>query len=81
MHASLPGYSGGLGVLAGDVLKEASDRGLQMVGVGIFYRRGYFVQRLDLIGHAAGVLARPRPERAADGARQRERRRAAEALR
>jgi starch phosphorylase len=50
VHASLPGYSGGLGVLAGDVLKEASDRGLQMVGVGIFYRRGYFVQRLDLSG-------------------------------
>jgi starch phosphorylase len=50
VHASLPGYSGGLGVLAGDVLKEASDRGLDMVGVGLFYRRGYFSQRLDLNG-------------------------------
>jgi starch phosphorylase len=50
VHASLPGYSGGLGVLAGDVLKEASDRGLDMVGVGLFYRRGYFSQRLDLSG-------------------------------
>jgi starch phosphorylase len=50
VHVSLPGYSGGLGVLAGDVLKEASDRGMQMVGVGLFYRRGYFVQRLDLSG-------------------------------
>jgi starch phosphorylase len=37
-------------VLAGDVLKEASDRGLDMVGVGLFYRRGYFSQRLDLNG-------------------------------
>ena len=50
VHSSLPGYSGGLGVLAGDVLKEASDRGLRMVGVGLFYRRGYFSQRLDLTG-------------------------------
>ena len=50
VHASLPGYSGGLGVLAGDVLKEASDRGLRMVGVGLFYRRGYFSQRLDISG-------------------------------
>ena len=50
VHTSLPGYSGGLGVLAGDVLKEASDRGLSMVGIGLFYRRGYFVQRLDLAG-------------------------------
>jgi starch phosphorylase len=50
VHSSLPGYSGGLGVLAGDVLKEAADRGLRMVGVGLFYRRGYFSQRLDLNG-------------------------------
>ncbi len=50
VHSSLPGYSGGLGVLAGDVLKEAADRGLRMVGVGLFYRRGYFSQRLDLTG-------------------------------
>jgi starch phosphorylase len=47
VHASLPIYSGGLGVLAGDVLKEASDRGLPMVGVGLLYRHGYFHQRLD----------------------------------
>jgi starch phosphorylase len=50
IHASLPIYSGGLGVLAGDVLKEASDQCLPFVGVGIFYRRGYFRQRLDLSG-------------------------------
>jgi starch phosphorylase len=50
VHASLPIYSGGLGVLAGDMLKEASDQALPMVGVGLFYRRGYFRQRIDLAG-------------------------------
>jgi glycogen phosphorylase len=48
-HISMPIYSGGLGVLAGDVLKEASDRGLPMIGIGLFYRHGYFRQRLDLV--------------------------------
>lgn len=50
IDAMLPIYSGGLGVLAGDVLKEASDMGIPMVGVGLFYRRGYFRQRLDRSG-------------------------------
>jgi len=50
VHASLPVYSGGLGVLAGDYLKEASDRGSAFVGVGLLYRRGYFHQRLDAAG-------------------------------
>jgi glycogen phosphorylase len=49
-HVSLPIYSGGLGVLAGDILKEASDQALPMVGIGLFYRRGYFRQRIDLGG-------------------------------
>ena len=49
-HVSLPVYSGGLGVLAGDMLKEASDLALPMVGIGLLYRRGYFRQRLDLAG-------------------------------
>jgi len=49
-HASMPIYSGGLGVLAGDILKEASDQALQMIGIGLLYRRGYFRQRLDLAG-------------------------------
>jgi len=43
----LPIYSGGLGVLAGDYLKAASELGLPLVGIGLFYRRGYFQQRLD----------------------------------
>ena len=47
VHASLPVYSGGLGVLAGDVLKEASDRRIPMVAVGLMYREGYLHQRLD----------------------------------
>jgi glycogen phosphorylase len=50
VHVSLPIYAGGLGVLAGDFLKEASDRGLPLIGIGLFYRRGYFCQRLDLSG-------------------------------
>ncbi len=49
-HASMPIYSGGLGVLAGDILKEASDQALQMIGIGLLYRRGYFRQRLDIAG-------------------------------
>jgi starch phosphorylase len=49
-HVSMPIYSGGLGVLAGDILKEASDQALPMVGVGLFYGLGYFRQRLDLAG-------------------------------
>jgi starch phosphorylase len=50
VHASLPIYSGGLGVLAGDTLKEASDQRLPMVAVGLLYRRGYHRQRLDTSG-------------------------------
>ncbi|MFP3937876.1 MAG: alpha-glucan family phosphorylase [Phycisphaerae bacterium] len=51
LHESLPIYSGGLGVLAGDHLKAASDLGLPMVGVGLFYAKGYFHQRLDENGN------------------------------
>jgi len=47
VHASLPIYAGGLGALAGDVLKEASDRALPFVAVSLLYRQGYFRQRLD----------------------------------
>ena len=51
VHRSLPIYSGGLGVLAGDILKEASDLGLPMVAVGLLYRTGYFHQRIDTTGY------------------------------
>ncbi len=50
VHESLPIYAGGLGALAGDLLKEASDRAVPLVAVGLLYRRGYFHQRLDPTG-------------------------------
>src|ERR1043166_5684546 len=50
LHASVPIYSGGLGVLAGDYCKAASDLGVPLVGVGLFYTKGYSDQRLRLDG-------------------------------
>jgi glucan phosphorylase len=51
IHESLGIYSGGLGVLAGDHMKSASDMALPFVGVGLLYRRGYFRQQIDADGH------------------------------
>ncbi|HEX5633769.1 MAG TPA: alpha-glucan family phosphorylase, partial [Gemmatimonadales bacterium] len=50
LHASVPIYSGGLGVLAGDHVKSASDLGVPLVAVGLFYRYGYFDQKVNLEG-------------------------------
>ena len=50
LHESLRVYSGGLGVLAGDHLKSASDLGVPLVGVGLFYHEGYFSQSLNQDG-------------------------------
>ncbi|QDU64781.1 Maltodextrin phosphorylase [Planctomycetes bacterium Pan216] len=50
LHESLPIYSGGLGVLAGDHLKAASDLGIPLVGVGLLYQQGYFRQYLNADG-------------------------------
>ena len=50
IHESVPEYSGGLGVLAGDHIKSASDLGIPLVGVGLFYGQGYFRQWLDANG-------------------------------
>ena len=50
IHESLPIYSGGLGILSGDHTKSASDIGLNFVGVTLFYRQGYFVQRINSEG-------------------------------
>ncbi len=50
IHESLPIYSGGLGILAGDHIKSASDLGVPLVGVGLYYDQGYFRQRLDRDG-------------------------------
>ncbi|MEK7353856.1 MAG: alpha-glucan family phosphorylase [Chloroflexota bacterium] len=50
IHNSLPIYAGGLGVLAGDICKEASDSGLPMVGIGFMYPQGYFHQHISAEG-------------------------------
>ncbi len=50
LHTSLKIYSGGLGILAGDYLKEASDKGTKMTAVGLLYRYGYFTQKLSAMG-------------------------------
>ena len=50
LHESIPIYSGGLGVLAGDHIKSASDLGIPLIGIGLLYDQGYFRQRLDLEG-------------------------------
>ncbi|WP_437185054.1 alpha-glucan family phosphorylase [Planctomicrobium sp. SH668] len=50
LHESFRIYSGGLGILAGDHLKSASDLGIPLVGIGLFYHEGYFTQKVDLNG-------------------------------
>src|SRR4051812_31355553 len=51
LHETLGIYSGGLGVLAGDHMKAASDMALPLIGVGLLYRNGYFRQTIDADGH------------------------------
>ena len=51
LHSSLKIYSGGLGILAGDYLKEASDKATKITGVGLLYRYGYFTQKLSSAGN------------------------------
>ena len=58
IHSSLPLYAGGLGILAGDICKEASDLGLPMVGVGLMYPQGYFRQRISIDGWQEEVYSR-----------------------
>ena len=50
VHECLPIYSGGLGILAGDHLKSASDLGIPLVGIGLMYQKGYFRQHLNIDG-------------------------------
>ncbi len=50
LHTSVKIYSGGLGVLAGDYLKQASDDNMNMIGIGLLYRYGYFTQNLTVTG-------------------------------
>ncbi|MEQ8763267.1 MAG: alpha-glucan family phosphorylase [Planctomycetota bacterium] len=63
LHESLPIYSGGLGLLAGDHLKAASDLGLPLVAVGLFYRHGYFTQRVTARGEQLAIPAENDPNR------------------
>jgi starch phosphorylase len=58
IHQSLPIYAGGLGVLAGDHCKEASDLGLPLVGVGFMYPQGYFHQKVSAEGWQQEVYER-----------------------
>jgi phosphorylase/glycogen(starch) synthase len=60
LHPSLQIYSGGLGILAGDYLKQASDSNKNMIGVGLLYRQGYFKQDLSITGEQ---IAEYRPQK------------------
>ena len=62
LEQTIPTYSGGLGVLAGDTLRSAADLGVRMVGVTLAHRRGYFTQRLDPAGSQSEAPADWRPE-------------------
>ena len=55
IHPCLKIYSGGLGILAGDYLKEASDSNLNITGVGLLYRYGYFKQKLGPRGEQLSI--------------------------
>lgn len=50
LHESFPMYSGGLGILAGDHLKSASDLGIPLIAVGLLYKKGYFIQKINAEG-------------------------------
>ena len=63
LHESLPIYSGGLGVLSGDHMKSASDLGIPFIGIGLFYRQGYFQQRVGPDGWQQELYPIYHPER------------------
>ena len=65
LHESLPIYSGGLGILAGDHLKSASDLGIPLIGIGLLYQQGYFSQRLNKEGWQEEDLRQSRYQQAA----------------
>ncbi|MCK5942261.1 MAG: alpha-glucan family phosphorylase, partial [Planctomycetes bacterium] len=65
VHPSLPVYSGGLGILAGDHLKAASDLNVPLVGVGLFYRYGYMQQQLSSDGRQIAADRENRPPKLA----------------
>ncbi|MDW7761419.1 MAG: alpha-glucan family phosphorylase [Acidobacteriota bacterium] len=65
LHRSLPIYSGGLGVLSGDHLKEVSDLGLPLIAVGFLYEQGYFRQHIQPSGWQESVYPKLSPEKVA----------------
>lgn len=62
LHPAIPTYAGGLGVLAGDTVRAAADRGAPMVAVSLLYRKGHFRQQLDLEGNQTEEAEQWRPE-------------------
>jgi starch phosphorylase len=62
IHEALPIYSGGLGVLSGDHVKSASDLGIPMVFVGLFYSNGYFIQRINEEGKQVDLYGKFSPD-------------------
>lgn len=63
IHESVPIYSGGLGILAGDHVKSSSDLGIPLVGIGLYYSQGYFHQRVDKDGVQSEEYITNKPER------------------
>lgn len=57
LHDTVKIFSGGLGILAGDYMKEASDSNFNMIGVGLLYRFGYFKQKITLLGDQISTLS------------------------
>src|SRR5579859_4169432 len=62
LESGIPTYSGGLGVLAGDMLRSAADAGVRMIAVTLVHRKGYFRQKLDTNGQQSEVDDEWRPE-------------------
>ena len=62
IDSDIPTYSGGLGILAGDMLRSAADLGLPMVAVTLLHRKGYFDQRLDARGNQLESPSKWSPE-------------------
>ena len=56
-HESIPNYTGGLGILAGDHCKSASDLDLDFVAIGLLYRHGYFKQQIDRKAHSGPSIS------------------------
>lgn len=59
LHESIPIYAGGLGILAGDFLKGASDMDIPLTGVGLLYSHGYFIQKIDPSGNQKELEKKP----------------------